>query len=164
MKLRDMDEVRVRSVDVVRRELDKIKQENTEGILTAESVVDSARHPDNDLHGYFEWDDATASEQWRLVQARQLIRWVKVACPDGEDAEPVQKYVSLLDDRKREGGGYRETSEVVSSPALLAQLEETARKELAAWLRRNSILKKLCDSVRKAAGLAKTKRRARTSD
>lgn len=164
MVLKDVDiQVKVKSVDVVRRELDRIKKENEEGLLTAEAVLDNARHPDAELHGFFEWDDSVGGEQWRLVQARMLIRWVKVSTPDGENGEAVQKYVSLFPDRKRDGGGYRETSEVVSNPELLRELEETAKKELESWLRRHSLLKSLCEAVRKAAGVTTARARRRRS-
>lgn len=48
------------------------------GRLTPEAVVLDASDPDSPLHGEFEWDDRKAGDAWRLEQARQLIRGVKV--------------------------------------------------------------------------------------
>lgn len=48
------------------------------GRLTPEQVVEAAKHPDHELHAYFDWDDKEAARQWRLDQARTLIRSVRV--------------------------------------------------------------------------------------
>lgn len=48
------------------------------GKLTAHDVVRAARNPESPLHSCFEWDDSKAAEQWRLEQARSLIRSVEV--------------------------------------------------------------------------------------
>ena len=72
----------------VREELERIY--NTAGVLTPAAVVDDARPEDAPLHSHFEWDDSVAGEQYRLVQARQLIRSVKVTVQPQPEAEPVQ--------------------------------------------------------------------------
>lgn len=46
--------------------------------LTPQAVVKAATNPNNVLHGLFEWNDAVAAEQYRLDQARQLIRVYQV--------------------------------------------------------------------------------------
>lgn len=46
--------------------------------LTPESVVKAASSPRHPLHPCFEWDDEKAGEQYRLHQARNLIRCVQV--------------------------------------------------------------------------------------
>ena len=72
----------------VREELERIY--NTEGVLTPAAVVDDARPEDAPLHSHFEWDDSVAGEQYRMVQARQLIRSVKVTVQPQPEAAPVQ--------------------------------------------------------------------------
>jgi hypothetical protein len=61
--------------DSILKELRKI-QDRT-GRLTAELIVNTARDPKHLLHGQFEWDNSIAGEQWRIVQARRLIRRVE---------------------------------------------------------------------------------------
>lgn len=158
IELQDLD--RVSAAEKARKALAEIQEQNEEGLLRAEDVVDTARSPDHPLHKYFTWDDSEAAEQWRLTQARHLIRKVLVIGPNGdEDAAPVPKYVSLRPDRKRKGGGYRKTSEVLSNKELLAQLEETAKKDLDAVLQRYEMLKGLVAKVRKAAGIEPKKKK-----
>jgi plasmid replication initiation protein len=55
-----------------------MRLQSSEGRLTPESVVAAARDPQSLLHAYFEWDDHAAGEQWRLAQARRLIRSVRL--------------------------------------------------------------------------------------
>jgi|TARA_Y100000310_G_scaffold147694_1_gene146949 hypothetical protein len=54
------------------------------------------RHP---LHGLFEWDDPTAAMEWRLEQARHLIRSVVVVYrEDDEEERVVRAFVSIRED------------------------------------------------------------------
>ena len=62
---------------VVGEELEKIRQ-NSGGKLLPEVVVDEARSEESPLHPAFEWDDTTAAEEYRIGQARQIIRAVHV--------------------------------------------------------------------------------------
>ena len=57
------------------------------GTLTAALVVDVARHPDHPLHSRFEWDDTVAAEKWRLEQAGQLLRVVKMPADPSRPAD-----------------------------------------------------------------------------
>lgn len=49
-----------------------------EGRITPEIVLNAAKSKDSPLHDHFEWDDKKASHQWRIAQARSLIRRVKI--------------------------------------------------------------------------------------
>ena len=152
VKLEELAEKSSRlSRKAVSAELDKIAADDPEKMVRAEAVVDAARHPDNPMHRHFEWDDAEAADEYRLMQARQLIRWVKVK--SGNDGPVVQKFFSLMNDRKKEGGGYRETATIIKNKKLCAELEATAKKELEGWLRRHAVLTDLCEKVREAAGI-----------
>ena len=48
------------------------------GKLTPELVVRAAQAKSSPLHDYFDWDDKIAGARWRLEQARELIRSVKI--------------------------------------------------------------------------------------
>lgn len=137
----------------VRKILDALRGKNPSGLLVPEEVVREAEKPSSPLHPWFDWDDGEAAKKWRLEQARCLIRDVEVTFTDDPAEKSVPKYVSLMSDRQRPGGGYRETSRVLSSKELRKELEETAKKELAAWMARYRMLTDLCAKVGKAAGL-----------
>lgn len=50
----------------------------TNGRLTPEAVVEDARDEHSPLHDFFEWDDSEASHQYRLWQARTVIKSVNL--------------------------------------------------------------------------------------
>ena len=51
---------------------------DVQGSLTPALVVDTAKDPEHPLHTRFDWDDTTAAEKYRLVQAAYIIRSVRV--------------------------------------------------------------------------------------
>jgi len=87
--------------------LELIKKNN--GSLTAKIVVDEAKDEKHPLHSYFDWNDKTASNKWRLHQARMLIANItEVVVVKGKNTEcrgffsvtresGDQEYVSLKD-------------------------------------------------------------------
>lgn len=156
IELNELEKVSV--AEIARKALADIQSKNEEGLLRAEDVVDTARHPDHELHSYFDWNDTSAAEQWRLTQARQLIRKVLVIGPE-EDSRPIPKYISLRSDRQKPGGGYRQTNQVINNKELLIELEETAKKDIEGVLQRYEMLKGLCEKVRQAAGINSKKKK-----
>lgn len=61
--------------------------------INSEDVLDAARHPDSELHQYFEWDDDVAAEQYRRLQAGQLIRSVTIEVIDRSSGSNEPKAV-----------------------------------------------------------------------
>ncbi len=64
------------------------------GSLTPALVVDAARNPEHPLHSRFEWDDGVAAEKWRLEQASQLLRVVKLP-PDPSRPNDLRAFVAV---------------------------------------------------------------------
>jgi len=113
--------------DTVRRELMRIQR--AEGLLRADSVVAYARAEESPLHSLFEWNDAKASHEYRLEQARHLIR-VVVFCEPKSNVT-TRAFVSLTTDRTQRGGGYRFLVDVMGDAELREQLLAEALAELA---------------------------------
>jgi hypothetical protein len=65
---------------------------SSSGTLTPASLVEVAAAPEHLLHDRFEWDNTLAGHQYRLVQARGLIRSVRVV----RDEVSVREYVRLI--------------------------------------------------------------------
>ena len=116
----------------VKQELEKIRKKHR-GILRPRDVVDFARNEDTALHKRFEWDDSRAAEQYRLVQAREIIRFT-VEVYD-ENPEPIHCYVSFSDER-RKGDSYRLLTEVMSDADHRQKLLDQAEREMDAWIQR----------------------------
>jgi hypothetical protein len=48
------------------------------GKLTPEQVLEAAENESSALHGCFTWDDGEAAAKWRIEEARELIRSVRI--------------------------------------------------------------------------------------
>lgn len=119
--------------DVIREELAKIAQTNG-GVLRPQDVVAAAKGRKHPLHECFEWSDDKAAMEYRLWQARQLIR-VTVHVLPGQEID-VRTYVSMMEDRTADGGGYRLLVDVLSDTAMREKLLEEALAELGVFQRK----------------------------
>lgn len=99
--------------------------------LTAESIVMEAKKKNNPLHNFFEWDDDTAGEKWRLQQARVLINEVKIIIEDKEYYAFENVRISIGDvDGNRE---YVSRDEILTNEDLRQQIIEKALNYLKYW-------------------------------
>jgi len=106
-------------------ELKKISDANG-GRLLARDVVNAARSPKHPLHSRFDWNDATAAENWRIEQAWRLIRihWKEV-----EQAGLVQRVPVFTSTHPVTGTKGYEDSEEVSGE----EIRQLAVRDLEAW-------------------------------
>jgi hypothetical protein len=146
----------------VLEELEQIRKAN-DGMLYPQSVVDFARDETTDLHSKFEWDDTIAGENYRIWQARKVIRAVVTIIPrKNSDPIEVQTYVSMSADRYQGGtprenvGGYRYMVEVLSSQELRETLVSEALAEFELWERKYQTIAELAE-IFAAAKTAKQK-------
>jgi hypothetical protein len=126
------------------QELEQVRAANG-GVLRPADVVEFAMNPETVLHGRFEWDDTKAAEQYRLWQARELIRVVVQTHP-AKDA-PTRVYVSLADDRGNDGGGYRTLDEVLRSKAMREALLAQAQGDMMRFEAKYHVLRELASVV-----------------
>lgn len=106
-------------------ELKRIAEENG-GLLKPEIVVAEARPRSSPLHSRFTWDNTKAAHEYRLWQARQLIR-VVVEVIDGIKGRQ-EVFVSLTTDRAETG--YRVMTDVLSDADLRKIMLKDALAEL----------------------------------
>jgi hypothetical protein len=124
-------------------ELEQIRQMHG-GLLKPEDVVQFARNKRTALHSEFEWDDAKASAEYRLEQARRVIRVSVTVLPSPySDQTPVRAYVSVASDRVQPGGGYRAFADVMSDDDKRAELVNEAIGEAKRWRRKYERLREL---------------------
>lgn len=108
--------------EVAARELERINHE--QGAVTPEAVVEEAAPADAPLHPAFEWDNGKAAQEYRLAQARTLIRAVVVEY----EAKPSHAaYVHVVVD----GEGQYKPAEVVVNDV---DLYQSAVLQLREWL------------------------------
>jgi hypothetical protein len=120
--------------------------ERPDGSLLPEDVVEFARDPNTALHSRFTWDDGEAAAQYRLWQARQIIRVVVREVPNTEAREPVRAYVSLESDRTN-GGGYRTLTSVMSDDDRRAELLLQAKRDARLFASRYRVLQEMAKVI-----------------
>ncbi len=102
-----------------REELRRLAAEAPGGLLKAEDVVEAAKDASSPLHPLFEWDDSEAAKQFRIQQARQVVRaYIRF---EPRTARNVRGLVSLPSDRCATGG-YRTTEQILQNDEWVAQM------------------------------------------
>ena len=105
------------------------------GELTPERVIIDARNPTSPLHPLFEWDESEAAHQYRLVQARALIRAVIVRYrpAPGEAPRKVVAFVNVKDGDRQY---YTATAVALANPRQRAIVLRQALEDFRALRRR----------------------------
>lgn len=98
----------------LRGELQRLYDENRR--LTPALVLQEARDPASPLNSLFEWDNDAAAERWRLHQARQLIRSVRVVYRPADETGPERSVRGWHAVRDEEGYGYQPAEQVALDP------------------------------------------------
>jgi len=129
--------------EIVIKELKKIAKNNN-GVLQPEEVVEFARDEKSLLHSLFDWNNSVAGHNWRVHQARMLIR-VSVQYLEGKGQKPFKVFVSLSQDRYKGEGGYRTLESVMSNKQFRAILLQDALSEMELFRDKFYKLKELSD-------------------
>lgn len=116
------------------------------GHLTPDAVVEAAKDRKHVLHRHFEWDDAAAAQQYRIDQARSLVRSIHVEASDTETGY-ARAFLSI---REKDGTSYRTLSEVMESADLQSKVLAAAERDLLAFETRYRSLTDVCDLIRAA--------------
>lgn len=127
-------------------ELEKLKRRHR-GKLSAEHVVEAARHPRHPLHPAFEWNNARAAHQHRLEQARGMIRSYYITVIHGNREEVVKPNIRVPGER-----GYRDIKAVVADPPALAAVLGEICATIRGWRRKYARVQgapKLLDALEK---------------
>lgn len=127
-----------------------------DGTFVPQDVVDAAAPPRSPLHAFFEWDDTEAAREYRLHQARVLVRAVEVRVLTAENAEEwVPKYNSVIvrTDAGTQERRYATLSTVTRAPDLVAQVQTRLEEELLACRRRYEAHKHIPEFHRRFAAI-----------
>lgn len=113
-----------RDHDLIKAELEALK---AGGMIRPADVIQRAKSKKSALHNCFTWDDSEAGHQFRLLQARNLLRVYVLV--EANNSIPVRAFVSLTTDRKN-GGGYRAVADVMSDDAMRLQMLRDALTQM----------------------------------
>lgn len=109
------------------------------GELTPQDVLADAKNPNSPLHSFFEWSDTAAAEQYRLQQARGLIRAVvAVYVSDDKPAVRTRAYVHIPEPSAPH---YRSADQAMSTKKTRDLVLQRAWREFQQWKARYKDLK-----------------------
>lgn len=127
---------------------------DTRNRLTPNDVVEVAADQSHALHGFFEWQDSEAAKEYRLLQASNLIRSVKikftVQTADGVEDIKVRRWVAAHRAAPEESDvpeGYMPEEEVRVRPELRAAVLRQMQRDLQNIRRRYSHLTEFWEMV-----------------
>jgi len=114
------------------------------GHLTPQIVVEDARDSQSVFHPAFEWDDVKAAEEYRLEQARYILRHLIVVRQETEKPQEIRAFV-VVKEEEQDRQWYAPTLSVLTEPELRRQVLERALRELEAFRRKYKELVELAE-------------------
>lgn len=126
------------------------------------AIVERAKAPDAPLHGCFQWDDSEAADQYRLMQARFMLRSLQVQVravveaaggppTDEADKRWVRAFVSTVapdpEDPQQSRRGYVSVVRALVEPERRRSFVADALADLRAAERKCALVKELAGYV-----------------
>lgn len=124
-KFRDGYSVKGVSAEAAADELTRIYQSH--GELAASVLVKESEPKDAPLHPAFTWDNKKAAHEYRLIQARTVIRAVTVVA---EDKSESPAYVHVRVEERKGEGAYHPLDVVVRDDDLYVEALTTANQRV----------------------------------
>ena len=136
--------------EVIGEELDLIQKVDKK--IVPERVVEVAQNETSRLHKYFNWDDEDAAHQYRLEQARHLIRSITVEyIVEKENKETIRAFYNVADEENKHA--YVSLESVMSNADYRQQVIEKALREAEGWANRYRQYEELEEIVRAIDGI-----------
>jgi len=118
--------------------------EETYGSVSPEMVVQAANDEDSVLHRFFTWDDTKAALEYRLEQARRLLRSVSVVRREDPRGPQVRMFVNVgRSDAGDKESRYVSTQRAMREPALRESVLSQVNHDLQALRRKHHDLHEL---------------------
>ena len=116
--------------------------------LTADSLLKKASKKSSSLYEFFDWDNSSAGDKWRLQQARTLINEIKIIVEDKEIYAFENVNISMADKEdsvknKFSSREYKPIVEIMDNADFKQQLIQRALAEAKYWKERHSELVEL---------------------
>lgn len=104
--------------------------------LSDELVVETATDEAHPLHDRFEWDDAVAGHEYRLSQARVMIRSVKIIYKKTRTGPKTVRQYHATRGVGAPAGVYRSVDDIADDPIAREVVLAEMRREWEAFKRR----------------------------
>lgn len=116
--------------NVFGRHVEAMRSQMGNGI-TPFQVVEEARPLDSDIHALFEWDDAQAAEEWRIVQARNALNSIRIVVRQAGEVDRL--VIANIHIREEGQHAYLPSQVVISNPELLDKAIQEALVYMRSW-------------------------------
>lgn len=110
--------------------------------FTPRDVLEAARPKSSPIHKYFDWDDKTAAEKYRLEQARRLVRAITIVVEDVQTRAFTSPIKVSVDNGKFTKGFFR-VDKAIGNPDIWDQVLTRALEELESFELKYRNLKEL---------------------
>lgn len=152
-KPRDGSRLTVAEAAAYGKRLDWLASNNS-GSITAKEVLADAEKKESPLHAYFEWDDSKAAIEYRLYQARNLLRSIEVVVTRSDGTEmQVRQYYSITEQTEEgQTQSYYMLGVVLNNAEKRAAVIADAYREVVNWQLRYEQYQEfneICSSIRK---------------
>ena len=131
---------------VAAAEVQRLMEEHGDKV-EATDVLEAAESPRNPLHPEFEWSDTKAAREYRLEQARRLLRGIEIVyvrVENGKRTSTSFSFVSAVHNPDDVGAHYYiSTEDGMKQPDQRAEMLANALSELRAFLRKYAVLTEL---------------------
>jgi hypothetical protein len=118
--------------EVVGKELERLGKDT--GELTPELLVQKAKPKNSLLHPCFEWDNTVAAEQFRISQARYMLRSIEVVIEsDGDENKTIEIRAFHNVQNEDDESVYVTVKQARENPEYWEQIKEKALSEIHAW-------------------------------
>lgn len=132
----------------LREELERIYHQHR--TLSPKLVVDTARPEDHPLHSRFQWNDEEAAERFRLAQAAQMIRSVRVVYKENpKTGEESRRRAFVSTAQNTRPSEYLLTEDALADPFTRELVLREFERAIRALKRQYSHLKEYDSMLRK---------------
>lgn len=131
--------------DVIGKEFERIEAE--QGAVTDRAFLDASRDESAPGHKLFEWDDAKAAENYRLVQSRNIINNLTVTLTMPETGEKKTTVAFVNVNPVRNGGRYVSIPVALENEDARNTILSKAYAELESFKRKYETLAELADII-----------------
>ena len=123
------------------------------GKLTAEIVLKAAEKKSSPRHSHFDWDVSSAARRYRLTQASELIRRIKVEYVVSENTTvKVRAFHNVSNQAEDDPESYYvPLSEALSVESYHDQLMENCKRDIIAFRSKYAALSE-CEKIMQAMG------------
>lgn len=127
----------------VANEMHSIGKANGNDEFKPQELVEYARNnPNSELHKCFEWNDTVAAEKYRISQARDVIRYLRITVPT-EEGNLEKTKVRLFVSTNNHDNNYKATEIVFQNKTEYDKLLAEAMAELQAFKQKYQGIKEL---------------------